>query len=185
SAGDVVLLFSAGTDAARYEEALQAAGLDTVSATGRRYFEAQPVRDVTSYLRLIRNRYDDAAFLAVVASPLVGVSNDTLARLRTAAPRRPLYTSVENSIPATIDTDDARLLAAFRQRFDRIVHAAGRSGLGALIERIVDEHDYDLALLANRYGPRRLANVRKLARLPRGVGGLAGAGLQGLLGTRQ
>src|SRR4029079_18495955 len=90
SAGDVVLLFSAGTDAARYEEALQTAGLDTVSATGRRYFEAQPVRDVTSYLRLIRNRYDDAAFLAVVASPLVGVSNDTLARLRQDTPPRPL-----------------------------------------------------------------------------------------------
>ena len=36
SAGDVVLLFSAGTDAALYEQALQAAGLDTVSATGRK-----------------------------------------------------------------------------------------------------------------------------------------------------
>ena len=96
-------------------------GCDTVSATGRKYFEAQPVRDVTAYLRLIRNRYDDAAFLAVIASPLVGVSNDTLARLRTSAPRRPLYTSVENGIPATIDADDARLLAAFRQRFDRLV----------------------------------------------------------------
>ena len=183
SAGDVVLLFSAGTDAARYEEALQAVGLETVSATGRRYFEAQPVRDVTSYLRLIRNRYDDAAFLAVIASPLVGVSNDTLARLRTAAPRRPLFTSVENSIPATIDTDDARLLAAFRQRFDRIVHAAGRSSLGALIERIVDDHDYDLALLANRYGPRRLANVRKLARLAREFESLRGPDLEGFLET--
>ena len=130
SAGDVVLLFSAGTDAARYEQALQAAGLDTVSATGRKYFEAQPVRDVTAYLRLIRNRYDDAAFLAVIASPLVGVSNDTLARLRTSAPKRPLYTSVENGIPTTVDPDDGRLLAAFRQRFDRLVEAAGRSSLG-------------------------------------------------------
>ncbi len=183
SAGDVVLLFSAGTDAARYEQALQAAGLDTVSATGRKYFEAQPVRDLTAYLRLIRNRYDDAAFLAVIASPLVGVSNDTLARLRTAAPKRPLYTSVENGIPTTVDPDDGRLLAAFRQRFDRLVEAAGRSSLGALVERIVDDHDYDLALLANPYGPRRLANVRKLARLAREFEALRGPDLEGFLET--
>ena len=183
SAGDVVLLFSAGTDAARYEQALQAAGLDTVSATGRKYFEAQPVRDITAYLRLIRNRYDDAAFLAVIASPLVGVSNDTLARLRTSAPKRPLYTSVENGIPTTVDADDGRRLAAFRQRFDRLVEAAGRSSLGALVERIVDDHDYDLALLANPYGPRRLANVRKLARLAREFEALRGPDLEGFLET--
>ncbi|MDX6377904.1 MAG: hypothetical protein QOE98_2207, partial [Gaiellaceae bacterium] len=183
SAGDVVLLFSAGTDAARYEQALQAAGLDTVSATGRRYFEAQPVRDITAYLRLLRNRYDDAAFLAVIASPLVGVSNDTLARLRTSAPKRPLFTSVENGIPSAVDPDDGRLLAAFRQRFDRLVEAAGRSSLGALVERIVDDHDYDLALLANPHGPRRLANVRKLARLAREFEALRGPDLEGFLET--
>ena len=183
SAGDVVLLFSAGTDAARYEQALQAVGLDTVSATGRKYFEAQPVRDITAYLRLLRNRYDDAAFLAVIASPLVGVSNDTLARLRTSAPKRPLYTSVENGIPTTVDAGDGRLLAAFRQRFDRLVEVAGRSSLGALVERIVDDHDYDLALLANPSGPRRLANVRKLARLAREFEALRGPDLEGFLQT--
>ena len=88
------------------------------------------MRDVTAYLRLIRNRYDDAAFLAVIASPLVGVTQRQLARLRTSAPKRPLYTSVENGIPATVDADDGRRLAAFRQRFDRLVDAAGRSSLG-------------------------------------------------------
>ena len=61
--------------------------------------------------------------------------------------------------------------------------AAGRSGLGALVERIVDDHDYDLALLANPYGPRRLANVRKLARLAREFEALRGPDLEGFLET--
>ena len=153
SAGDVVLLFSAGTDAARYEQALQAAGLDTVSATGRKYFEAQPVRDLTRVpaadpqpvrRRRVPGRHRLAAGRRLATTRSRGCAP--------SAPKRPLYTSVENGIPTTVDPDDGRLLAAFRQRFDRLVEAAGRSSLGALVERIVDDHDYDLALLANPYG---------------------------------
>ncbi len=51
------------------------------------------------------------------------------------------------------------------------------------MERIVDDHDYDLALLANPYGPRRLANVRKLARLAREFEALRGPDLEGFLET--
>jgi ATP-dependent exoDNAse (exonuclease V) beta subunit len=183
SPGEIVLLFSAGTDADIYEEALIGAGFATASATGRRYFEAQPVRDVVAYLRLVRNRYDDAAFLAVVASPLVGVSNDTLAHLRFAAPKKPLFAAVENGIPSSVSAADGRLLAAFRQRFDRLVEAAGRVDLGMLIERVIAEHDYDLALLAHPSGARRTANVRKLVRIARDFEALRGPDLEGFLTT--
>ena len=50
--------------------------------SGRRgYFAQQQVLDVLAYLRLLHNRYDDEALAAVLASPLVGVSNDALVLL--------------------------------------------------------------------------------------------------------
>jgi ATP-dependent helicase/nuclease subunit A len=181
TAADIVVLFAASTDADRYERALRDASIATVAATGRRYFEAQAVRDVLAYLRLIRTRYDDAALLCVLASPLVGVSNDTLALLRDAAPKRPLFTAIEHGIPASIETGDAQLLAAFRQRFDRLVDAAAHTGLPRLVERIVEEHDYDLALLRHPAGGSWFANLRKLARLAREYEALRGPDLEGFV----
>ena len=89
--GEIVLLFAAGTDAERYEAALRGAGLPTYRATGRGYFGQQQVVDLLRYLRLLHNRYDDEALVAVLASPFVGVSNDALVLIRRHAGKRPLY----------------------------------------------------------------------------------------------
>ena len=63
TAGEIVLLFAAGTDAEWYEEELRSAGLATYRATGRGYFGQQQVVDLLSYLRLLQNRYDDEALV--------------------------------------------------------------------------------------------------------------------------
>ena len=173
-AGEIVLLFAAGTDAEWYEEELRRAGLPTYRATGRGYFGQQQVVDVLSYLRLLQNRYDDRALLTVLASPLVGVSNDALVLIRRAAPRRPLFTGVERELPEGLAAEDERLLRAFRQRYDRLLAASERLSLERLCERIVAEHDYDLAVLAQWDGKRRYANLRKLARLARSYEELRG-----------
>ena len=82
--GEIVVLFAAGTDAEWYEEELRALGVATYRGTGRGYFGQQQVVDLLSYLRLLRNRYDDEALVSVLASPFVGVSNDALVLLRRA-----------------------------------------------------------------------------------------------------
>ncbi|MGH3109828.1 MAG: UvrD-helicase domain-containing protein, partial [Gaiellaceae bacterium] len=84
--GEIVILFAAGTDAERYEEELRRAGLPTYRATGRGYFGQQQVVDLLAYFRLLGNRYDDVALATVLASPFVGVSNDTLVLIRRNAP---------------------------------------------------------------------------------------------------
>jgi ATP-dependent exoDNAse (exonuclease V) beta subunit len=175
--GEIVVLFAAGTDAERYEEELRRVGLPTYRATGRGYFGQQQVTDLLAYLRLLHNRYDDMALATALASPLVGVSNDALVLLRRAAPRRPLFTGLERGLPAGVSDADARLLRAFLQRYERLVRAAARSGLERLCERIVAEHDYDLAILSRWDGTRRFANLRKLGRLAREYEALRGADL--------
>jgi ATP-dependent helicase/nuclease subunit A len=179
--GEIVVLFAAGTDAERYEEALRREGLPTYRATGRGYFGQQQVADLLAYLRLLHNRYDDVALTTVLASPFVGVSNDTLVVLRRNAPRRPLFTALERSLPDGLDAGDERLLRAFLQRYERLVRASSRVGLEALCERIVSEHDYDLAVLARWDGTRRFANLRKLGRLARDYESIRGADLAGFV----
>jgi ATP-dependent helicase/nuclease subunit A len=179
--GEIVLLFAAGTDARLYEEELRAAGLPTFRATGRDYYHQQQVVDLLSYLRLLHNRYDDEALVAVLASPFVGVSNDALVLLRRAAPKRPLFAGLEKELPEGLSATDERLFQAFKQRFDRLAAQAGTLSLERLCEQIVAEHDYDLAVLAQWDGRRRYANLRKLARLARSYEELRGPDVQGFV----
>jgi ATP-dependent exoDNAse (exonuclease V) beta subunit len=179
--GECVLLFAAGTDAERYEEALRAEGLPTYRAAGRGYFGQQQVFDLVAYLRLLHNRYDDEALVTVLASPLVGVSNDALVLLRRAAGRRPLFSGLERELPAGLGSRDVRLFEAFKQRYGRLVRISQSVGLERLCDRIVVEHDYDLAVLARWDGRRRWANVRKLARLARSYEDLRGPDVEGFV----
>jgi ATP-dependent helicase/nuclease subunit A len=179
--GEIVILFAAGTDAELYESELRRLGLPTYRATGKGYFGQQQVVDMLAYLRLLHNRYDDRSLLTVLASPFVGISNDGLALLRRAAPKRPLFTGLERALPPGLAERDEQLLRAFRQRFDRLAAAQARLSLERLCEQIVSEHDYDLAVLAQWDGRRRYANMRKLARLARSYEELRGPDVEGFV----
>lgn len=180
SPGEIVLLFAAGTDAALYEEELRALGLPTLRMTRTSYWGQQQVADLLAYLRLLRNRYDDEALLTVLAAPFVGVTNDALVLIRANA-KAALWKGIENEFPAALDEDDARLLRAFVQRYERLVALSYRLSLEQLCERILVEHDYDLAVLARHDGVRRLANLRMLARLAKEYESLRGADLEGFI----
>jgi ATP-dependent exoDNAse (exonuclease V) beta subunit len=179
--GEIVFLFAAGTDAEVFEEELRAVGLPTYRAAGRGYFAQQQVLDVLAYLRLLHNRYDDEALAAVLASPLVGVSNDALVLLRRAAGRRPLFTGLERQLPPSLSPRDEQLFRAFWQRYDRLIALSATAGLERLIDQIVAEHDYDLAVLARHDGRRRYANLRKLGRLARSYEALRGRDVEGFV----
>jgi ATP-dependent helicase/nuclease subunit A len=180
SQSQMVVLLRASTAADLYEAALQQAGFDTHRTIGGGYYGRQQVSDLCAYLRLVRSRYDDRALLTVLASPLIGVSNAGLYALRRAA-QTALFRGLEYGIPDGLTEDDARLMRAFRQRFDRLVDASQQLGIADLLERIVSEHDYDLACLAQPDGRRRYANVRKLIRLARDYEALRGPDLAGFL----
>ena len=180
-AGEIVLLFAAGTDAEWYEEELRHLGIPTYRATGRGYFGQQQVVDLLSYLRLLHNRYDDEALVTVLASPLVGVSNDALVLLRRAAPKRPLFQPFEKGLPSELAARDVQLFRAFHQRFERLARMAPTLSLERLLEAIISEHDYDLAALAQWDGRRRYANMRKLARLARSYEELRGPDIEGFV----
>jgi ATP-dependent exoDNAse (exonuclease V) beta subunit len=101
--------------------------------------------------------------------------------IRRAASKRPLFTGIEKELPAQLADDDARLVRAFLQRYERLVRQLPRLSLERLCEQVVAEHDYDLAVLAQWDGKRRYANLRKLARLARSYEELRGPDLEGFV----
>ena len=67
------------------EEALIQAALPYRIYGGMRFFERQEIKDSLSYLRLMANRNDDAAFERVVNTPTRGLGDKTLDTVRVAA----------------------------------------------------------------------------------------------------
>ncbi|MGP8309134.1 DNA helicase II [Vibrio sp. YIC-376] len=82
---DAAMLYRNNAQSRVLEEALIQAGLPYRIYGGMRFFERQEIKDALSYMRLIANRNDDAAFERVVNTPTRGLGDKTLETVRRAA----------------------------------------------------------------------------------------------------
>ena len=168
---DVVLLTRATTDLRVYERALEERGIPTYVIGGRGYWSHPQVIDMVSYLEALANPRGEEALYTVLASPLVGVSADALVVLAAVArDRQSDPWRVLREPDGTLDElnfDDQMRLSRFAGAFAIEREVAGRAGVEELLDRVIDQTGYDLAVLAMPGGQRRLANVRKLMRLAR------------------
>jgi ATP-dependent helicase/nuclease subunit A len=164
--GDVVVLLRAATDMGLYERALELAGLSTLAASGRGWWERQQVRDLCNLLAALANPRDEEALLGLLASPMVGLSSDALALLALIAREgRTTIWEAANDEALAPAPGDAERLAAFRAWFTSERERAPRLGLDEVMQRALRRTRYDLHILALPRGARRLANVHKLMRL--------------------
>jgi len=65
-----------------FEEVFHAFDVPYVLARGKRFYEAQQIADMTHWLRVLVNARDEISLAAVLRSPLAGVSDETLVRLK-------------------------------------------------------------------------------------------------------
>ena len=130
---DVVVLLRATTHIAVYERALEERGIPTFVLGGRGYWSQQQVGDLRAYLAALANPRDELALHSVLASPLGGLSLDSLVILRAAARRARLgglalleamagdaAEDAPEPLAATLDGapgEDADRLRAFVRRF--------------------------------------------------------------------
>ncbi|MGE5282551.1 MAG: UvrD-helicase domain-containing protein [Chloroflexota bacterium] len=191
----MVVLLRAFTRLDAYEDSLERAGLRPYVVGGRGYWSQQQVADVCALLATIANPLDDQALLGALASPACGVAPDTLWLLRAAAgDGRHLWPAVERAagqgseeaeiaaewleqVPAA----ELELLGAFAARIAGLRRRAASLPLAGLIEAVVTETGYDLAVLMRPAGAARFANVRKLTRLAAEYEAAEGRDLRGLL----
>jgi len=90
--GRIAILMRSGTGASTFERALQLEGIPVVSTTGS-FWSHEQVADLIAVLRVVANARDEEALYGVLASPLGGLSFDSLALLSDGARAgdRPLW----------------------------------------------------------------------------------------------
>lgn len=134
------------------------------------FLEAIEVSDLVNLLRLLDNPLQDVPLLAVLRSPLVGLSLEALANIRLAAPKTHFWTALlrwqETAEPKDATTTRTRL-AQFLERHARWRALSRQGALSECLEAVLDETHYADWCLAQDRGRQRQANVQKLLSLTR------------------
>ncbi|MBO9661566.1 DNA helicase II [Dokdonella sp.] len=86
-ASDVAILYRSNAQSRNFEEQLIQHDIAYRVYGGLRYFDRAEIKDALSYLRLVANRHDDAAFERAVNTPPRGIGERTLDLLRQRARR--------------------------------------------------------------------------------------------------
>ncbi len=139
-----------------FEAAFHDFDVPYVIARGKGFYEAQEVTDLNHWLRVLANPRDEISLAAVARSPLVGVSDETLMRLKQSG-------SLAGALERFDDqTGDAERLIWFREQLRAVRAQADELSPDRLLARIIDASGYENALNA-----RARANVRKFLALVR------------------
>lgn len=168
--GTIAVLARARAVLAPIAGALGDLGVDAQVDGADGFWQRLEVADLVHWLRLVRSRADDAALVAVCASPLVGLSVDGLAllgELREAGDGEDREARLlhEAQGPGLLSDDDAGRVLAMSALLER-QRAAGREHDPAqLLDEVIEATAYDEHLLTMQDARRAIANVVRLRRL--------------------
>jgi len=134
------------------------------------FFASLEVSDLLNLLKLLDNPLQDIPLLAVLRSPLVGMSLDELAEVRLAAKTELFWTALKRYQKVQSSEKGAVLLAkveTFLNQFARWRELVRQTSLSQCLETALTETHYEDLLLAGERGVERVANVRRLLDLGR------------------
>ena len=180
----VVLLRSPRGRADTYLKEFARAGVPLQAERGGLYDSAE-VSDLLSLLQLLDNPLQDVPLLAVLRSPLVGLSLDQLALIRADVPRELFWTALKrwHELQRSNRQSQAAWMKVdlFFERFARWRRMARHSALSGRIECVLNETQYADWLLTQPRPAQRQANVRRFVALAGQFDPLQRQGLQRFL----
>ena len=171
--GDIVILLRSLSEwADLFAEVLNANGIPahTVSRTG--YFSALEIRTVLNYLRILDNPRQDIPLAAVLKSPMAGLSDEQLARLRLLAEDKPYHQCVKMFLEAeeeltekesTADEDMRAKLKRFSETYKKLRRQTMDIPMHELLQKVLKETGYARYASALPAGRQRLANLHMLS----------------------
>jgi ATP-dependent helicase/nuclease subunit A len=134
----------------------------------RGFYENVEVTDLLSLLQLLDNPLQDLPLLAVLRSPLVGLSIDELAVIRLTAHKTRFWTALAR----WTESEDTRepdgrsgtfsKVSGFLERFSKWRRLARQVSLSRCLEAVLAETHYAEWLLTQPRGEQRHANVERL-----------------------
>jgi ATP-dependent helicase/nuclease subunit A len=132
-----------------------------LSLTRAGFYETAEILDLLSLLRLLDNPLQDVPCIAVLRSPLVGLSLDELAEIRLAASGKHFWTALVRCQKSEIGSQNgaAAKISKFLERFARWRKLATQHSLSECLEAVLMETLYTDWLRAQPRGAQRAANI--------------------------
>ncbi|MBI3665910.1 MAG: UvrD-helicase domain-containing protein [Acidobacteria bacterium] len=161
--GDFALLLRTARQVRVFEQVLRGRGIPCEVTAGQGYYEAREVNDLLCFLRVLLNPRDEISLAAVLRSPLVGASDETLLRLKLATASLIEGIEAAPKLPA----GEAAKLESFRRLLQQYRHDRDYTPLDRLLGRLLAQTGYEAWLLEQPGGPQLAANVRKFLTLAR------------------
>jgi len=132
------------------------------------FYESAEILDLLSLLQLLDNPLQDVPCIAVLRSPLVGLSLNQLAEIRLAAPGKHFWTALNRSVELGINEAAASAkIARFLKRFSQWRRLAKLVSLSQCLDEVLAETFYADWLRGQPRGAQRAANVAGLLQLAR------------------
>ncbi|MEJ0090472.1 MAG: helicase-exonuclease AddAB subunit AddA [Limisphaerales bacterium] len=149
-----------------YAMEFERVGVPLVIARGG-FYESSEISDLLSLLQLLDNPLQDVPCIAVLRSPLVGLSLDELAAIRLAVSHEHFWTALVRSQKpeAGIQNPAAAKVPALLERFSRWRKLARQVSLSRCLEQVLAETHYAGWLRTCLRGEQRHANVRHFLNL--------------------
>ncbi|HEX4349810.1 MAG TPA: 3'-5' exonuclease, partial [Verrucomicrobiae bacterium] len=134
------------------------------------FFESAEILDLLSLLQLLDNPLQDVPCIAVLRSPLVGLTLDELAEIRLAAREKHFWTALVKSQKPEAGSQKGgdpgkEKITKFLERFSRWRGMVKLVSLSQCLEEVLTETFYADWLRAQPGGTRRAANVAGLLQL--------------------
>jgi ATP-dependent exoDNAse (exonuclease V) beta subunit len=183
--GDVAVLLRRLTALGPYERALRAAGIPLKVARGGGFYQAAEVRDLAELLASLFDPRDEAAWAALLRSPLCAVRDGSLVQLAAfGLPRlaelggEALHGPARPGGPPALPEEEAARLLRFLSTWRRLRAVRDRLRPDELLSAAAEALDLEAALLAAPDGERRRRNLQKAIALARAFGRRGGSGAE-------
>ncbi len=175
----VVLMRSPGARGEAFAKEFHRAGVPLHAERGG-FYDSLEVTDLLNLLRLLDNPLQDLPLLAVLRSPLGGMSLEELVAIR-AASEHTLFWDALTKFRAAGSAPGCAKAEEFLTRFAEWRRLIRLGSLTQCLERVLTETHYESLLLAEPRGAERVANVRRLLDLARQFDPLQRQGLHRFL----
>jgi len=157
-----VLLRAPARKSEAYAKEFERAGVPLVVERGG-FYDSREVADLLNLLKLLDNPLQDVPAIAVLRSPLVGLSLDELATIRLAAKDVHFWTALNRvqSSKFKVQSETAAKISKFLERFSRWRQLARQASLSQCLECVLAETHYADWLRSRPRGAQRRANVER------------------------
>jgi ATP-dependent helicase/nuclease subunit A len=159
--GDIAVLVRNSEVLPAFTHAFEQVGIPYLLNQGKGFFETREVLDLSHLLRSISNPRDEISLAAVLRSPIAGISDEALMRLKSGGNLGGVLGRLDH-LEMPFDAEDLRKLRRFRDRLLAWRQVRDVVGFDRLLMRAIDETGYG----ANP-GSRVAANIEKFLAMAR------------------